>query len=159
MTAQTGDQLHYNGETYTIASEPLNPYLNRKGKGFISPSTDCWRGYFATWEVKDHKLYLIDLTGYVKNYRPVGMTHIFPFRKRVFAHWFSGEIRVPRGEMLLYIHMGYESEFEEDLFLEFRKGRLVKSRVVDNQTSRQKEEQVFERQSGPNSFWRRLWGR
>ncbi|MDR2810101.1 MAG: hypothetical protein LBB84_06035 [Tannerellaceae bacterium] len=60
------------------------------------------------------------------------MSRIFSNQKEVFADWFSGEIRVPRGEMLQYVHMSYASVFEEDLFLSFQAGVLTDKRVVDN---------------------------
>ena len=50
----------------------------------------------------------------------------------VFADWFNGEIRIPQGELLQYIHMGYESIFEKDLILKFKKGVLIDERVIDN---------------------------
>jgi hypothetical protein len=60
------------------------------------------------------------------------MERLFPNQKEVFADWFSGEIRVPRGEMIYYIHAEYASEYEEDLMLVFDKGVLVKQYVIDN---------------------------
>jgi hypothetical protein len=57
---------------------------------------------------------------------------LFPGQKKVFADWFNGTIRIERGRLLHYVHMGYESVYEEDLFLEFRGGVLVDSRVVKN---------------------------
>jgi hypothetical protein len=57
---------------------------------------------------------------------------IFPNQKKVFAEWFSGEIKIPQGKMLHYEHMGYISIFEKDLFLEFKKGVLYNKREVDN---------------------------
>ena len=36
------------------------------------------------------------------------------------------------GEMLRYVHMGYASVYETDIFLEFEKGVLINKRVVDN---------------------------
>lgn len=45
-----------------------------------------------------------------------------------------GEIRIRQGEMLEYVHMGYESVFEKDLYLKFENGVLVDERVVDNRS-------------------------
>ena len=53
--------------------------------------------------------------------------------KPVFAHWISGEIRVPIGKILNYVHMGYASVFEEDLLLEFSNGILTGTRIVKNE--------------------------
>ena len=57
---------------------------------------------------------------------------IFPNQKKVFAEWFTGEIKIPQGKMLHYEHMGYMSIFEKDLFLEFKKGILTGKSEVNN---------------------------
>jgi hypothetical protein len=61
------------------------------------------------------------------------MKDLFPdHAKGVFAHWFSSEVRCPFGKMLDYVHMGYGSTFENDLYLTFKKGMLVAKRVITN---------------------------
>ena len=62
----------------------------------------------------------------------VSIDVIFPNQKKVFAEWYTGEIKIPYGDMLHYEHMGYMSIFEKDLFLEFKKGVLCGKREVDN---------------------------
>lgn len=134
MTAQAGERLFYKGEETWMAAEPLNQYLqNRNDIKFISPSTACWRGYFGQWEIKDNKLYLIGLEAYLEGYREVDLSYLFPRQKQVIADWFSGKIRVPQGEMLDYVHMGYASLYERDLILEIKNGELVNEYVVENE--------------------------
>lgn len=127
------------GKEYSMASEPLADYIsNLKNKpALFSPSTACWRGYYGTWEIKNKKLYLIDLECYTANtekreYWKVGMDFIFPKQTEVFADWFSGEIRIPEGDMLDYVHGGYLSTYEFDFFLEFQNGHLIGKRGVNN---------------------------
>ena len=61
---------------------------------------------------------------------------VFPdFPDRVFAHWYSGTIRIPQGKQLQYVHMGYGSTFERDLFLEIERGVIVATRVRHNGTA------------------------
>lgn len=133
MTAQAGERLFYKGEENWIASEPLNQYLqNRKDIKFISPSTACWRGYFGQLEINDNKLYLIALKAYLEGYREVDLNYLFPKQKQIIADWFSGKIKVPQGEMLDYVHMGYASLYERDLILEIKNGGLVNEYVVEN---------------------------
>lgn len=114
MTAQAMEKIFINGREHSMASEPLASYFKmlKKKPKFIFPSSACWRGYYGTWEIKDDKLYLIAFEGYTSNlserkYWEVGMDFIFPNQKIVFAEWFSGEIRVPLGDMLDYVHGGY----------------------------------------------------
>lgn len=134
MTAQAGEKLFYKGEETWMAAEPLNQYLQKRNDiKFISPSTACWRGYFGQWEIKDNKLYLIGLKAYLEGYREVDLNYLFPRQKQVIADWFSGKIRVPQGEMLDYVHMGYASLYERDLILEIKNGELVNEYVVENE--------------------------
>lgn len=138
MTAQAGERLFYKGEEIWMAAEPLNQYLkNRSDISFVSPSTACWRGYYGQWEIKDNKLGLIGLKAYIEGYREVGLNYLFPDKNKVFANWFSGEIRVPQGEMLDYVHMGYASLYEKDLFLVIENGTLVNQYEVDNEAKHQ----------------------
>lgn len=134
MTAQAGERLIFKGEETWMAAEPLNQYLqNRDDIKFVSPSTACWRGYYGQWEIKDNKLYLIELKAYLEGYREVGLDYLFPRQNTVFASWFSGKIRMPQGEMLDYVHMGYASLYEKDLILVFENGLLTDEYVVDNE--------------------------
>ena len=58
---------------------------------------------------------------------------MFPgFPDRVFAHWYSGTVRIPQGKQLEYVHMGYASKFERDLFLDIERGVVVSTRVRQN---------------------------
>jgi len=134
MTAQAGERLLYKGEETWMAAEPLNQYLhNRNDIKFVSPSTACWRGYYGKWEIKDRKLYLIELKAYLEGYREVGLDYLFPGQNTAFANWFSGKIRIPQGEMLDYVHMGYASLYERDLILVFENGLLTNEYIVDNE--------------------------
>ncbi len=134
MTAQAAEEITYKGKKYYMATEPLEQYLEglKDKPALIAPNTACWRGYYGTWKVKYGKLYLIDLVCYAEEYKEMGMEYLFPDQKVVFAEWFTGEIRIPQGEMLEYVHMGYESVFENDLYLKFDKGVVVDEWVVDN---------------------------
>lgn len=134
MTAQAGERLLYKGEETWMAAEPLNQFLhNRNDIKFVSPSTACWRGYYGKWEIKDRKLYLIELKAYLEGYREVGLDYLFPGQNTAFANWFSGKIRIPQGEMLDYVHMGYASLYERDLILVFENGLLTNEYIVDNE--------------------------
>ncbi|MBN1182182.1 MAG: hypothetical protein JXB49_07835 [Bacteroidales bacterium] len=139
MTAQTLDTLVLNGEEVSIATEPFAQYLNKfkKRPTFFPKDTGCSRGYYSTWEVKDEKLFLIGFEGRVVDwdksiYCNVSVNSFFPNQNEVFADWFTGEIRVPKGQLLDYVHSGYFSTYEIDLFLEFENGQLVGRRTVDN---------------------------
>jgi len=110
MTLQARDILSYNGKKTTIAAEPLKPYLEtRNDVGFIFKSTALVRGYIGKWKIKNKKLYLVSLVGFINNNEKVDLKYLFPNITEVFAVWFSGDIRIP----------------DEDIVLNFSKGKLI----------------------------------
>tara|TARA_A200000113_G_C8766651_1_gene322933 strand:- start:383 stop:811 length:429 start_codon:yes stop_codon:yes gene_type:complete len=136
MTIQAGDILSYSGEKTTIATEPLKPYLKtRSDVGFIYKSTALVRGYIGTWEIKSKKLYLVSLVGFIDNNEKVDLNYLFPNKTEVFADWFSGDIRIPEGELLEKINLGYASVFEKDRILTFKEGILISETVKNNTKS------------------------
>ena len=133
MTSQAGDILSYNGEKTTIATEPLKPYLeNRSDISFIFKSTALVRGYIGTWKIKNKKLYLVSLLGFIENNENVDLNYLFPNKKEVFADWFSGQIRIPEGNLLRKIRIGYASVFERDKILKFNKGICISDDTIYN---------------------------
>jgi hypothetical protein len=88
----------------------------------ILHSTACWRGYQGSWEIKEGRFYLTGLRG---RYALADTTPLF-------ADWFTGVLRVPRGKQLQYVHMGFGSVYEEELHIKIEKGVVVTSRVIDN---------------------------
>jgi hypothetical protein len=132
MTAQIGEILNLNGKKCSIAGTPMIPEnsdfiekvditQDEKYLRSIISSTACWRRYLGTWEIKDNKLYHIDVEGALnkKNKEPV------------FADWYSGTIRIPQGELLKYIHMGFLSIFEEEIQITIENG-IVQTLVIIN---------------------------
>lgn len=133
MTAQASERLIYKGKEVSITAEPLRTYLqHRKDISFLSPSSDCWRGYYGRWELRNNRLYLIDLKGYTAPFKEVGLSHLFPNEEAVFAKWFSGEIRIPQGRLLEYVHQSHASVYEKDVFLVFEEGVLTRQYETDN---------------------------
>ena len=137
MTKQAGDILSYNGKKTTIATEPLKPYLvTRNDVSFIFKSTALIRGYIGSWKIKNKKLYLVSLVGFIKNNKKVDLNYLFPNTTEVFAVWFSGDIRIPEGDMLQKNNIGYASIFARDRILNFNKGMLIAETVIDNTKSK-----------------------
>ncbi len=138
MTAQFSERLRYEGEELSMCCEPLGAYFRLAGiePGFMSLSSALWRGYLGTWEIRHQRLYFVGLQGRLKDGSDASVSTLFPdFPERVFAHWYSGELRLPRGKMLEYAHMGYGSIHEEDLFLTVSHGVVNGTRIVKNGTS------------------------
>ena len=118
-----------------MCTEPLSQYFQLSGHWpeFQATCTANWRGYVGEWEIVDGRLYLVALEGHMKDGSEATLETIFPeFPNRVFAHWYTGTIRVPQGKLLEYEHMAYESVYERDLILTLEKGCLVSSEVHVN---------------------------
>ena len=135
MTAQSPEVLILDGQTHALCTEPLARYLRLASIEGIFRATNsaCWRGYIGTWEVVDDRLWLTAIEGNLKSGEIANLETLFlNATGPVFAHWFSGVLRVPQGEMLQYVHGGYESIFEKDLFLEFEAGLLISRHIKAN---------------------------
>ncbi len=171
MTAQKKEKLLYEGKIYEIATEPLGQYLNkRKDLRIISlmASSDCWRGYNGDWEIIKDQLFLVKLSGLLVIKSGKGSkentTDLFPDQEKIFADWFSGEIRIPMGNMLEYVHFGYFSIYEKDMYLQFENGILTGKREIDNKKKYIKtRKKMFNPKTGlytiKKSFWERLFSK
>lgn len=132
MTAQIHELLLLNSEWTSMAFVPPLPEGHprigmasdekRRAAPRILFSTACWRQYRGTWEIKDGRFSLIAIEGRfeLKGERPL------------HADWFSGVLRVPRGEMIAYVHMGFGSVFEEELHIVIERGLVQSTRTIDN---------------------------
>lgn len=144
MTAQIGERLILNGEATSMTfCPPLpkdhprvyeprpNETTSDKGDSIFG-STACWRGYQGAWEIKDGRFYLVDLRGRLR-LRDGGP---------ILADWFSGVLRVPKGEILQYVHMGFGSVFEQEVHIKIENGIVVAIRVIDNRERKHDKHEI-----------------
>lgn len=147
MTAQVSERLIYGGKEISLFSNPLSLYLKNAGIRFESPHTANWRGYVGTWEILEHegveRLYLVALSAHKTYEEILSLSDVFPGHDKVFAHWFTGELRCPQGSQLEYRHMGYASVYEYDLLMEFKAGVLVNKYARHNEAPKQKDEKDY----------------
>ena len=142
MTAQVTESLKYEGQNIALCEEPLADYFSLIGKDtpFEAPHTALWCGYVGEWEIIDDRIYLVGLKGWVNGGEQVNLAYVFPgFPSRVFAHWITGTLRATRGKQLKYVHAGYASVYEQDLFFEFEAGRMKSLQIRDNAGSVESE--------------------
>jgi hypothetical protein len=135
MTAQFGERLRFRGKQLAMCATPLDQYFAMGGAkpSFAVTCTALWRGYVGDWEVVDDRLYLTGIDATLPDGMPATLSTVFPnYPDRVFAHWYSGTLRIPQGE---YVHAGYASVYEQDLLLKFEKGVLTDARVQANAES------------------------
>ncbi len=135
MTAQISERLLFEGATHAMCTNPLRNYSALGGElpKFSAISSALWRGYVGTWEIINDRLYLVEISGELEDGPKANLETVFPgYGERVFAHWYSGTMRLPQGKQLEYVHMGYASTYERDLLLEFKKGVLISRREKIN---------------------------
>jgi hypothetical protein len=159
-TAQIPDRLIYKGDTLSFFATPLGQLtqkeiLNTKslfgGNGCFFSA--CLRNCIATWSIEDNKLYLIsirnacyptELKNVAGSYKAksdsigteyADLQKLFPdkyINGKVLADWVTDTIFAPKGKLLYYIHMGFESIYEKELELKIIKGELVQAGELDN---------------------------
>jgi hypothetical protein len=172
MTMQVKERVIYNGEEYGIREEPLRSYIEKykiKKPRPYECNSGCWRAYVGKWEIKNNMLFLIDMKWEnlnaiyneiigVKNKdnKIIGMEYVFPGKTEVFAEWFSGDIKIPQGNLLKSVHIA--TIYEKDLVLEFKNGYLLGSKIVENKEWDGKINPLFEsliKARDKKTFWKR----
>jgi hypothetical protein len=134
-------------------TNPLATLPPERRRNFMpSGNSANWRGYLCLWEIRDDCLYLADIEGLICTapadptalVKTCGGHHRGACQAReakvsdfsngadgpVLADWYSGDLRVPRGKLVKYVHMGYESQYERYLMLTIAKGRFEGERIV-----------------------------
>ncbi|MDQ0469671.1 hypothetical protein QO011_002687 [Labrys wisconsinensis] len=133
MTAQCPDILFIRGNRHELCATPLDDYMRRMRKErrpqFVWESSACWRGYIASWEVRDGALYLIEIKGCMKRndeFVDASLADAFPrWKPPVLASWVTDTLRCPEGRLLSYTHAGFASDYARDRLLHVEKGRVV----------------------------------
>ena len=148
---QIPDYLIYNEKTVELFSNLLEQYLELKGQKEIDRgcnSSACSRGYIAVWELKDGKLFLVEIKscgviavagvftglecGENENSKVLNYLNSEFKTKNIFAEWFSGELLSPHGRLIDYAYMSYGSTFEKEKHFEIANGVLLKIETIEN---------------------------
>lgn len=138
MTAQIPESLLLDGCPRPMCSEPLHDYFQLAGVDpkFEFTCTALWRGYVGHWEIAHGRLYLLRIDARYEDGREAALADFFPEHpERVFAHWYSGTLRIPEGGMLEYVHGGYASEYERDRLIRIERGVVAGTEVRTNGVS------------------------
>jgi hypothetical protein len=138
-SVQVPDVIIIGGKNESLDTNPLAPYLSAHPKVIPKsddPATDNWRGYVATWEILDGKLFLRKIDVSFRNPKAPpnedpriikNVIHkIFPDSKDLVAAWYSGALVIPRGKLVKYVHMGYGSTYESYTIVAISKGVVAK---------------------------------
>jgi len=139
-TKQVPDILRYKGLDYHIGVNPLEFCDAIKGIKFLPDGSGNSRGYQATWEIRNHRLYLIAIDGLIVkpdgSKKRANLAEIFRDqlqKGRVYADWFTGTIFFPSARYGLTFpeEMRKKQLNDADLILRVVKGRVV---VLRDQT-------------------------
>jgi len=143
-TEQISDRLLIGNDTICLKSFPLEK-LELKTRPFKYgkyhfPHTGCWRGYRATWEVIESKLYLIEIEKVdstqqkldIKEYfSENGLTYDY-LNGKIFAEWYSGNLEK------YFVHYAKDCLYESyapkkrKTKLKFSKGILILNKLTEN---------------------------
>lgn len=154
MTAQIDDNFDYNRKQYSISAieYPAKFFVIQElGIDPEMASTACYRGYIATFKLRDNRLVLSALNTNNSNGKaqPVTLNNVHPAvvtpeglvsNYRQWREWHYKKINLPlsyTGAILItddfisdmYIHMGHQSplSYREVIELSFRSGELVRT--------------------------------
>lgn len=145
-TGQDGDVIYINGSEYingtkwTLLGKPIykDSILTKAleaslpKKGYV---TSNWSGYTAYWSIANNKLYLDNICCDDSPLPSETLHRIF--RKymdgnRIVATWFTGNIRVGKGNLVYYVHSGYTRNYEEEQIISLSKGKVTDVKVFHN---------------------------
>ncbi len=133
-TAQFPDILYIEGQKHSLMTNPLEQYYSLPGNPrpqFRAPNTATWRGYIATWEIDQGRLFLKSIRAWTER-GEVGLEALFPGQKApIPANWFTGKLRVPQGK-IIKPGVGYRAVYEKELIIDIEKGRVGRRELIDN---------------------------
>jgi hypothetical protein len=95
-------------------------------------STACWRGYVGTWRIEDRRFYLDKLIGRVR----------LAVESPLFADWFTGVLRIPDGKVLMSVHMGFGTLYEQEIHIFVEEGHVRGRRTITNSADDVSEEEL-----------------
>lgn len=97
--------------------------------------TVLWRGYIGHWKIERDSLFLDSVmveNREVSRFVPIEIDDIYASRRTTsgyFADWVSDTLRVVSGDLVRYVHMGWESDWENEEYVVVEDG-VVKDRIV-----------------------------
>ena len=129
MTIQAGELLFYEGEKHYLINVPSIPdsIIQLIPRNLYEKSTACYRGYVATWEIKDDKLYLTDLSS--SNYEFIQSP---PF----LADWFNGQIKFGTGNKKLSSSWVSVYDYKFEIHLTIENGLVIEDIIFKNSSFR-----------------------
>ncbi|MFT5129206.1 MAG: hypothetical protein ACI8W8_002828 [Rhodothermales bacterium] len=130
-SSQNPERIRYNNADHLMHTLPLEGYFsdtNPRPQFLEETSSSCWRGYLGRWEIRDGSLYLASMKRGVDG-PSIALSAVFPGAKgQIKADWYTGTLRLPQGEIVRPVHMGFGTRFEWSIHIEIEKGAVVSAR-------------------------------
>lgn len=162
-TGQFPEKLILNGDTVDMMSEPLEAYLRlHEPRNDISPAlgqpchTGLWRGYVGYWEIKDNKLLLIDVYECGDKSKSLKSKLFSDNDKEIFANWYSGELFIPKGNLIVDFQFAYEKIFEKELILKVENGVVKEYNEYSNGVEKNENRISRDRQTVLNEIYKNI---
>lgn len=150
-TGLLSDVIYIDGERWELMEKPINAdsILYARLMNFL-PKNHCvttanWEGYTAFWEIRDGYLYLqrMEVCVYDKIsekestlvFHADTLKELFaPYykRKKICARWFSGELRAGQGDLVRYMHIGFNRNMETEQVMTIKHGKVLESNIYHN---------------------------
>lgn len=151
-TGLSGDIVSFNGDSWVLMAKPINmdSALYERLMDFI-PDNHCvstanWDGYTAFWEIQNDYLCLqrIEVCVYDETSRKdstliydneVLQVLFSPYcheNGRIEARWLNGELRAGKGDLVRYVHSGFDRNMETECVLRIKNGKLADTTTYHN---------------------------
>jgi hypothetical protein len=143
-TAQQPDEIRIAKKIYDLISPPAippirdHPELMPKARTII---TSLWRGYVATWAIRNDRLFLETVRiptednfeeslPESKRWQPV-MKNLFGNAAPRVADWYTGNLVIPTGDLVNYVHMGFASTYSSYIVATVVNGQVRQMRDMN----------------------------
>lgn len=150
-TGQEGDIIYIDGTRWELLGRPIciDSLLYHDLQAVLpterSIYTSNWDGFTAYWSIKQDVLYLDSIrymqydsdTKNDKVKRMPSATLFRVFKKyvtgdHIVSSWLTGDIRVAKGKVISYQHMGFWRNYEEEQIISIDKGIVVGKKEYHN---------------------------
>lgn len=150
-TGQSGDVIRLEREEWVLMAKPIesDTMLGNRVRAFlpdnISYSTGNYSCYTASWEIRNGYLCLrrieADVYDEASNkestlvYEGKDLQSLFPSYYKdgeIQARWFSGELRAGKGNLVRYVHDGFDRNMETEQILTVQNGKVLKTQTYHN---------------------------
>lgn len=150
-TGQDGDIIYIDGTRWELLGRPIcvDSLLYHDLRAVLpserSILTSNWDGFTAYWSIKQNVLYLdsirtvhsdSDTKDYMGSCIPAA-TLFRVFKKHVagdciVGSWLTKNIRVAKGKVINYQHIGFERNYEDEQIISIDKGKVTGKKVYHN---------------------------